>query len=313
MPRRPEENERTMNRQLKSDLKLRFFQFPRFNNYVTYLLCALAASACTHMSKTGNAKEYEMKAPIMLEIGHELGQFDISHYRYHSSKSTYDARKIRVKRDEIVNFKVRTEVKGVTPMGMVKLQVKTLEKEGPVELNDLAYPEVNESIDFTLTKNAQVIRAGGYSSDSIFYVQPIPLPNRPVNKGDTWAVEHAWLSRHNGIPLKLELVAILSRFVECGPKDICADIEVSGQVTLPPGMIRGSLDSKVFGRMLFATKKGLIVWSEVRTEETLQTPEEKVEIASCMESVIETPSAYRWSTKEKPFCTPQSEFSNKLP
>lgn len=279
----------------------------------TLLFLGLSLSACSHVSSKSNVKEVQMKEPVKLELSHELGQFDITRYRYHSSKATLDERKIKVKRDEVVDFKIRSEVRGLTPSGLINLQVKTLEKEGPVELNDLAYPELNETIDFTLTKNAQVVRAGGYSSDSIFYVQPIPLPEKAVSKGDTWAVEHAWLSRHNGIPLKLELVAILSRFVECGPQDTCADIELSGRVTLPPGLIKGSLDSKVFGRLLFALKKGLIVWSEIRTDEDLSTPGEKVEIASCMESVIDTPSAYVWGARKKPFCTPQSEFSNQLP
>jgi hypothetical protein len=277
------------------------------------LVLSSLLSSCSHMSGQGHIKEVQMKQPVKLELSQELGQFDITRYRYHSSKATLGERKIKVKRDEIVDFKIRSEVRGLTPSGLIQLQVKTLEKEGPVELNDLAYPELNETIDFTLTKNAQVVKAGSYSSDSIFYVQPIPLPEKPVNKGDTWAVEHAWLSRHNGIPLKLELVAILSRFVECGPQDTCADIELSGRVTLPPGLIKGSLDSKVFGRLLFALKKGLIVWSEIRTDEDLSTPGEKVEIASCMESVIDTPSAYVWGAKKKPFCSPQTEFSNQLP
>jgi hypothetical protein len=284
-------------------------------NFKTFyvLPAAIFLSACAHLPSSSHIKEVTLKEPVSLELGHQLGEFDITHYRYHSTKSTLDERKIKVKRDEIVDFKVRSEVTGLTPGGLIHLQVKTVAKDGPVELNDLAYPELNETIDFTLSKSAQVIRAGGYSSDSIFYVQPIPLPDKPVSKGDTWEVEHAWLSHHNGVPLKLDLVAILSRFVECGPKDTCADIEISGRVTLPPGMINGSLDSKVYGRLLFALKRGLIVWSEVRTDENLQTSEEKVQIASCMESTLDEPSAYLWAGRDKPYCTPQSEFTNQLP
>jgi len=281
------------------------------SNVLSLVLIPSVLAGCAHSQKS--VKEVKINTPVKLELSQQLGQFDITHYRYHSSKSTLDERKIKIKRDEIVDFKVRSEIKGLSPSGLIRLQVKTVQKEGPVELNDLAYPELNETIDFALTKNAQVVRAGNYPSESIFFVQPIPLPDHPVAKGDTWAVEHAWLSRHNGIPLKLELVAILSRFVECGAGDTCADIEISGRVTLPPGMIRGSLDSKVYGRLLFALKKGLIVWSEVRTDENLNTPDERVEIASCMESVIEAPSAYTWASKSKPYCTPQSEFTNELP
>ncbi|MGE3973972.1 MAG: hypothetical protein AB7F59_05545 [Bdellovibrionales bacterium] len=282
-------------------------------------LLLLIMVGCSHGAKVDSlpgaskVKEVIFKEPIRLEISKTKGHVDVLKYRYISTKSTSDARKIKVKREEFVDFTTKSTVIEVLPNGNIRYRIQTLQKEGAVELNDLSFPELNESIDFILTPSAHVLKAGGYSSESIFFVQPIPLPSTPVSKGDTWTLEHTWLSRHNALPLKIDMVSILTQFVECGDKDQCADIEISGRVTLPPGMIRGSLESRVYGRILFAVKKGMIVWSEIRTEEKLKTAEERVEIESCMESVVELPKNYKWPYKDKPNCSPKQEFSNQIP
>jgi hypothetical protein len=266
---------------------------------------------CSHGGM--KVKEVRVRQPVLLQINGNKGQVELTRYRYLSTKATTDERKIRVKRDESVDFVTKSEVIDSLKDNQVRVRVQTTQKEGGVELNDLSFPELNESIDFIFTPSAKVLKAGGYSRESIFFVQPIPLPEGPVSKGDTWTLEHTWLSRHNSLPLKIELVSILSRFVECGENDRCADIEISGRVVLPPGMIKGSLQSQVFGRLLFAEKKGMIVWSDIRTEERLKTEDEKIEIDSCLESLVEEPKSYRWAFKEKADCDPKVEFTGRIP
>jgi len=268
-------------------------------------LNVLTVLGCSHGTTKGlSGREVQISGPVKLEINNEAGHTEVTHYRYDSIKDTHDERKIRVKREEVVDFKTKSVVTSSKGTGEVDVRMETFEKDGEMDLNDLSFPEKGEAIDFVMDRASNVIKAGNYPPESIFFVQPVPLPPQAVSKGDTWEIEQGWLSRNNGMPLKLDIIGILTKFVECGENDRCADIEISGKVTVPTGLVKATLESKVEGHLLFALRGGLVVWSEIRTHEKLITADEKVLIGSCMESILDQPRAYE-SGKQKPFCTPK--------
>ncbi|HEX4924039.1 MAG TPA: hypothetical protein VFV50_08130, partial [Bdellovibrionales bacterium] len=122
-----------------------------------------------------------------------------------------------------------------------------------------------------------------------------------------------WASDNSGIPLELDLVAILKGVYACGADDQCADIEISGQVGIPQKIPKLRLDSEITGRMLFAVRHGSIIWSEIRTNERLVADSHESNVSSCMKSRIEEPSAYTWTWDSGVKCEPGESFANMLP
>jgi len=258
----------------------------RFGSIVITLLCISCTSLQKLPENSEKWKEVTVLEPVYLELQTQLNKKEIAEYEYTSSKATTDERRIKVTRKDSVKFTVESTVVGATPEGYLKVDMTTTAKEGAYELNDLAFPELGEEIRFIMTKESKVIRAGGYSEESIFFIQPIPLPDHSVKKGDTWVQEQTWISRHNSIPLKLELVAILSRFIDCGKDDICADIEISGRVTIPKELLKGRFESRTYGRFLFALRGGSMVWSNIHTDENLRSGDKDLEVHSLMTSKV---------------------------
>jgi hypothetical protein len=101
------------------------------------------------------------------------------------------------------------------------------------------------------------------------------------------------------------MVSILKGFVVCG-KDQCADIEISGEVLMNPGVpILSSVmtfKSEWRGRILYAINSGNIVWSRVNSEESFASDPVRREVVSCLESVLQKPSDDALKGVDRPTC-----------
>jgi hypothetical protein len=219
--------------------------------------------------------------------------------RYFSSSrilSYTESSQLQRDKTESVDFTVNTKVTFYDPKtSVLKFKAKTVKKDGQVDLHDLAFPELREEIDYIIVgKTAQVIQAGSYNPQGLFYVPSIPIPKGPVQVGDTWTLQHTWSSAANNIPLTLDIVGILKGLVPCEGKT-CADIEISGGVELvnAPSKKDSGFNSKIWGRMLFSLDRGDVIWSEMRSIEEMNVVQERTVVTSCMVSEMKLAKDYR--------------------
>lgn len=278
-----------------------------FNRLFILSLCSsvlLGSLGCALISKTSNKKDPDDHtlarsvsrgpAPQQVEIIFKGTPGEKSETAYYSNAHTLNFTEGQLVRDhvEVVEFGVTTTTKAVRG-DILETSVKTKFKDGTVDLHELAFPELGEEIGYILRKNGQILRAGIYSSQSIFFVPSLPIPKGAVAIGDTWPMEHMWISGRDRIPLKLQIIGILKDIVPCDVSGYCADIEVSGSVNLVllPATQDVRFDSRVWGRLLFALDRGDVVWSEMRSREEMLVGKERTQVESCMVSKMALPPA----------------------
>jgi hypothetical protein len=263
----------------------------------------------------GRPKKILVTEPVKLELKSIRGESEVSKFHSRSINQTFEGGVLRYEVSEIVDFTVEVKTKAVDEKtGTIDFLVTTTEKSGPTSLADLGYPELGESFDLVLRKDASVVKAGKFPKNSMYYVPPISLPKGEVKIGDTWQMEHRWNSSSNNIPLKITLVSILKSFYECGALGKCAEVEISGNVIID-NALGGVLDlkSEVKGRLLINLGNGSIIWSEVRNIEEINNEGNRVVVRSCTESLVTDPVSKRWLWRSTPDCDPKSEIISPLP
>ena len=276
------------------------------------LLCSLSAcqtaSKVNPTSKPTKSSDLELTKPVEIKWVGEPGRIEKMKYYSHSSTRTFENQSIRHQREEIVEFTVQSKVVSSDRVaGLTAYEVTTLEKDGPVNLRDMAFPEVGEVLPLVVSEKAMVVSAGNYPKNSIFFVPPLSLPSRAVSVGDTWTMEHSWVSLNNGLKLELSLVTILKRVIQCPDGGACFELEVSGDVTLPDmksGQTSSHLDSKIFGRLLFSEPHASIIWSDVRNRESFLSEGMRVEVLSCIQSQLEEPLSSALKKNGSVVCNP---------
>lgn len=209
-------------------------------------------------------------------------------------------------RTEAVDFAVRSEVVGYDPQEKtLRFKLRTISKDGKANLTDMAFPNLHETVEFAVRSNGQVLQAGQYPPQSIFFVPSLPIPDGAVRVGDTWNLEHTWYSARENIPLRLNVVAILKDIKRCLGEETCADIEISGRVNLAIAPDPGAkFESRIWGRLLFSLKDHDVIWSETRSREEVVRSPERVVTTSCMishmRSVVKSPMPKTCDPKEQP-------------
>ena len=237
-----------------------------------------------------------MPKSVKIELKGKTGEVADTRYYSNSRILTYEEGQLTRDRLEAVDFTVTAHTKAYDPdRQLLKFTVKTTRKDGAVELHDLAFPELGEQIDYIVRGNGQVLQAGAYSPQSLFFVPALPISEKPVEVGDTWTMEHTWISAKDSVPLKLDVVGILKNIVPCESTKVCADIEVSGHVTLVavPTNEGAKFESRVWGRMLFSLERGDVLWSEMRSSEEMGVKGDKMRVTSCMVSEIKAAADYK--------------------
>lgn len=242
--------------------------------------------------------------PVLMELKGIKDRSEITRYFSQSYTKTYESEELVHEKTEIVDFTVRTKTVSVDETNSVFTnQTEVIYKDGPVDLHDLAFPESGENLNTIYSRSGKVVLAGAYPRDSIFYVPPIALPNKPVTVGDTWINKFHWVSLKNGIPMELELTSILKNAYKCQEKGVCLEVELSGEVRVSEDIAKGlQLSSLVSGRLLFATETGTVLWSDVRNKEKFSSGAVTLDVQSCMESLLDQPEKERWLWRQQPKC-----------
>lgn len=173
---------------------------------------------------------------------------------------------------------------------LIYFLLKTIRSESNMELSDLAMPELNKEIKITMYPNAEVFEVEGKPKTSIYYVPPISLPLHKVKVGDTWTMKRIWLTAKTGVPIQIDMLTIFENLLHCGKEDMCADLEISGKISLPtadPEKI--NILSDMRGRVLFSLKTGSVVWSSIRSEEEISVDGKTQVVKSCTNTALIEP------------------------
>lgn len=256
------------------------------------LLILMATTLCACSSATKSA---DPGHPIELEFKAKAGESAETRYVSNSRSLVYEDKQLLRDRTESVDFTVQTYYQGFDPTNkLLKFKVKTISKDGQVDLHEMAFPELFEEIDYIQRSTGEILKAGNYSPQGLFYVPSLPMPHGPVQVGDTWAMEHTWVSSRDAIPLRLEVIGILKGIVPCEKKQ-CADMEISGGVNLVavPTIPGAKFESRVWGRLLFSLERGDVMWSEMRSQEEMTIPGSRTVVSSCMTSEMKAGEKFK--------------------
>lgn len=192
-------------------------------------------------------------------------------------------------KQSVVDFKVKTKKLKKTKKNLLVWELETVKKNGVFPLNSMAFPELNQTIPFTLEENGQVVQAGSYHEDSIFYSPIIVLPENKVKVGETWANNFRWRDSEDSPVYEMHVVSTHKGFVKCGSSK-CVEIDVSGSVDIL-GLDKEKNDfrSSMKGRIYFDPKLGNIVYAHMSSHDEFITESSRTESQSCLSSVLEKP------------------------
>ena len=287
-----------------------------------YLLLASLPSACTSSSKLQTLKVSSDLSPVALRFSPQLNYSDVTQYKTRAITRSYLGGEIASKVQENSDFSVETKITGVdSERRLIDYSVRTLDKEGKLDLADFAMPEVGETIDFQITESGQVIKAGDFPPGTIYFLPPVSLPGKEVKIGDTWDMTASWVSAKSGIPLEMSIASILTNLRDCGTVGRCAEIDISGHVTIkgiPQNPIASkTLDNKevsmrfrsqLKGKVILAASSGITLYSVVRSDEHLSGENQHVDISSCTISYVKEPKDHRVVTEGKLDCNPEGDL-----
>jgi hypothetical protein len=254
--------------------------------------------------KAEGLKEVKAEKPVALRLKAEVGRIEKVDYYHHLLSRSFEEGQVRHQKEESVEFTSQADTLKVDSSGEFTQVITILHKDGSVDLHGFALPEPGEKLEITANGSGKILKASGYPLDSIFYVPPISLPKDPVNVGDTWTLQANWSSLEDGVPFHLDMASILKGLWTCG-KDTCAEIEVSGGVTLqPPANQVMGFKSIWRGKIYFAINAGTVVWSRTDSEETFAAEKVYRKVDSCLEAALSEPADIRLPGVAKPACEP---------
>lgn len=280
-------------------------------NILVVFTLGLSLTACAHKPSQGDSHEVlaglkSMAGPqeVKLELKSEAGRIvKVKHYSM-AYIQNQESEQVTRDRQEAVDFLVEMNHLPSSE-GHLSYTVTTTKKDGAPRLEDMGFPELGEKIDFEVTANGLVKKAGGHRPGSIFFVSPLPLPTTALEVGDTWEIKEMWYG-DGGLPFQLEGVGILKQFFSCHSK-LCAHIEISAQVMAPQVISPfAKFNSQIDGHVLLSVEKGEVLWSQLNTQERLTFEGGGTNINSCMVSVLTEPKDWSISITDKQrICQPQ--------
>lgn len=256
------------------------------------LLSPLASLAALGLFSLG-CSSFSLKAKsgsFLPRMKSQVGATSNTRYYSHAQIRNFEAGQLVREKQEIVDFNVVNTTTALHPAEEAHtMKVKTVRKDGTAPLHELAFPELNEEIEMKVNSRAKILKAGDFAPDSLFFIPVLPLPEKPVEVGDTWTLTHYWVTESSGIPLVLDLIGILKEARPCLKGDTCLDIEINGKVLVASESRRSDsfFDGTVWGRMIFAMNRGDVVWSETRGAEDIRIGSDRMVVASCLISQIQ--------------------------
>ncbi len=273
------------------------------------LSTSLFIGGCASLKTAAVYPSVDVTKPVRLRIVPKIGETDKTQYHSRSVTRLYQKGILMKKVSEDLDFQVISTITGVdVPKNEISFKVKSVEKHGKGELHEFAVPEPDEILHLVLNDRFEVVSAKDKPKNSIFYVPTMSVPNDLVSVGDSWLQNAKWTSLNNEVPLKMELVSILKKYIPCGIEH-CAVIEVSGEVTLDMAPTKEmSFTSDLRGFLLFSVERGTTIWSSVRSDQQLGAGDVQTKMNSCLTSYTLEPVFEGLKNFATPFCRPEGEI-----
>jgi len=252
---------------------------------------------------TNEADNEEPKYQGKVDLRLKPNQTNVEKISYsHRSRSTsFEDIEVRHQKEEALEFISSASVTKIDGDRFTQL-IAIDKKEGSGNLHDFAMPEVGERLELISDSRGRVLRAGDYPTNSIFFVPPISLPDGAVSVGDTWALTAHWLSLEEMVPYQLDMASILKSVKPCGTHR-CAEIEISGEVTLQGPLVQMmSFKSLWKGFLKFDIDAGTVLWSRVDSEEQFMSGNVRRSVTSCLEAALVEPAALKLQARATKPC-----------
>jgi hypothetical protein len=273
-------------------------------------LSVVAMLACVSARKTGSGstsggepvdEESKFQGTVELKLKPNQTNVEKINYTHRSRSTSFEDIEVRHQKEEALEFISSTSVAKVDGDRFTQL-ISIDKKTGTGNLHDFAMPEVGERLELTSDSRGRILRAGDYPANSIFFVPPISLPDGAVAVGDTWALTAQWLSLEEMVPYQLEMASILKNVKPCGTHK-CAEIEISGEVTLQGPLVQMmSFKSLWKGFLSFDVDSGTVLWSRVDSEEQFMSGNVRRSVNSCLEAALIEPAVLKPQTRTTKPC-----------
>lgn len=271
-----------------------------------------ASVGCTTGSLKSNGGSTG-SAQFKLEVIPKIGRSEVTQYHSRAVSRIYKENTLHKKSKGDLDFQVKTTIKTVDPMAnRIQMAVQSQNKSGEGELHEYAIPEIGEVLELTINEHAEVLKAGDYPSDSIFYLPTIALPKREVEVGDSWEIKVKWVTETQKIPLRMELVSIFKELRKCDGEP-CALIELDGEVRLDATK-QDDLDlkSQMRGYLYFSLQTGSVIWSHIRSDQEFKVGHILNKFKSCLVSYVIDPEKRAMNKRINPFCEPEEELTSAV-
>lgn len=265
-------------------------------SFLTAVFLLTGLISCAGSEKKPEPPPSPFAGPFVLKLKPNAEHVEKIAY-YHRSRSTsFEDIEVRNQKEESLEFVSSAGIAKVDAANDRFTQVISIEKkEGTANLHDFAMPEVGEKLELVADSRGRILRAGDYPQNSIFYVPPVSLPDGPVQIGDTWALQAQWLSLEEMVPYQLDMVSILRNVQPCGQHK-CADVEISGEVTLLGPLVQMMAFKSLWkGSLTFDIDSGTVLWSRVDSEEQFMSGNVRRSVTSCLEAKLIEPAAMKIS------------------
>ncbi len=243
----------------------------------------------------------ELKEPVLLRLKGIQGSSETTKFNSASKTEVFEGSSLTNTIEESIEFMSKAEITKILASDEFTEKVTTFKKDGQIDLHDFAMPEVGEELAITFNSMGKILKVNNLPRESLYYVPPVSLPKEKVSIGDTWNMSAHWVTEQ-GVPLSLSLLSILKGFIECGKKEICADIELSGDVTIDSNMAGVIFQSIWKGRIFFSLERGSLIWSLVESHEAWNTEKAHRDVRSCLESNLVEPNDYHFWKNENHKC-----------
>lgn len=278
---------------------------------ISCLAGAMALSACAHGAKSGQdahiaamgLKPIKIEGPQLLRLKGDLTRVEKVAYYHGAHSRSFEGAEMRHQKDESLVFTSQTEtVKVDSTEDRITQIVQTIDKDGAASMYDFAMPEPGEKLEVVYDGQGRIYKASDFPDNSIFFVPPISLPEKPVEVGETWTMQSSWLSLGEMVPYQLDMVSILKGYVACG-EHRCAEIEISGDVGLQGPIAQAmKFSSQWRGNLLFNIDVGSVIWSRVDSDEAFSAGNVSRSVDSCLEAVLQEPAKLKLPSLDKPKC-----------
>ena len=254
------------------------------------------------------------KGPVTIVFKPTLNHIDITNYYSRSTTRAYSDNELVKTLTDVANFTVKTKTVAVDNKSQTATyDMTTIKKTGLVDLSDFAMPNPGQTLELMLTDQGKVLSAGDYPPGTLFFVPPVSLPEKPVKVGDSWPMTSEWVSLKSGLPLKMKTISTLRAIRKCGSTGRCAEIDLTGTVQLEPSSRNESTHklpkfvSSMDGSLLFSLTRGTVLYSYLRSSESLSGDQTRIEIHSCMVSSVSKPSDENLLGSMLPKCHPLNQ------